>query len=66
MQIKLNGKIIEVPSPVTIQELLVLNNFPSQHTVIEMNGNIIKSDLWVKTLITSGDELEIIKFVGGG
>jgi thiamine biosynthesis protein ThiS len=33
---------------------------------VELNGQVIRRTEWVQTLLTEGDRLEIVHFVGGG
>jgi len=34
--------------------------------IAELNGKIIKKELWTSTSIKEGDKLELVAFVGGG
>lgn len=37
-----------------------------QRVAIEFNREIIKRELWAATAVSSGAEIEIVQFVGGG
>ncbi len=66
MQITINGKPEEIPAGVTIHELIERKQISSLHIVIEYNKKIAKRDTWSDTVLSDGDTLEILKFVGGG
>jgi sulfur carrier protein len=66
MKVKINGLIVEVGMVSTVQELVAFRSLPVQQIVIELNGNIVKREQWGETLLTGEDEVEILRFVGGG
>ena len=66
MKIKLNGAIRTLNQPTTIQQLLEDLCLCSDHVVVELNRNILASDLFSKQTLQEDDELEIVQFVGGG
>jgi len=66
MELKINGVTSEFPESLTLQELLTLKNLAGQPMVIELNQAIITRILWNETKLKSGDQLEILRFVGGG
>ena len=66
MQIFLNGKPEEIPDDVTILELLKRKQISSEHVVVEHNRALVKRETWPDTVLSDGDSLEILEFVGGG
>ena len=66
MEIRVNGKQEIVTAQLSISGYLVQRQIPADHVVVEMNRNIINRDAWQSTMLTDGDCLEIVQFVGGG
>lgn len=66
MKIKLNGKDTETPGGYTIADLLKMRDLLGKPLVAELNGTIVKKDLYDETKLTEGDALEIVRLVGGG
>ncbi len=66
MELIINGVPNEFAEPLTLQELLILKNLAGQPMVIELNQTIIKRELWNDTKLKNGDQLELLRFVGGG
>jgi sulfur carrier protein len=33
---------------------------------VELNGEVVRRNLWTETVLTEGDRLEVVHFVGGG
>ncbi len=66
MLIKINGKQTEVIETLTIQGLLESKNLPVGGVVVELNGIVVRSDGWHGTSLKPGDQIEIVRYVGGG
>lgn len=66
MIIRVNGKEEDVPSGLTISELLKGKSLNVAAVVVELNRAIIPADAFAATALHEGDELEILHFVGGG
>jgi thiamine biosynthesis protein ThiS len=66
LQILINGKAQEILSECTIFQLLSDKNVNLKSAVVELNGKILKQELWQSTAISAGDSLEILIFMGGG
>jgi thiamine biosynthesis protein ThiS len=64
--IQLNGEPYEVAANMTISELVSTLEEPQERLAIEWNGSILSRELWATTELQSGDQLEIVQFVGGG
>jgi sulfur carrier protein len=66
LQIILNGEPFTVDAPLTISELLSRLEIDPRIVAVEHNLTIIKRDRQAATTIEDGDEIEVVKFVGGG
>jgi thiamine biosynthesis protein ThiS len=66
MEIIFNGKPRELQSGSSIQEFLDQLQFDCLQVVVEHNRNIISRQRLADTLLSDGDTLEVIHFVGGG
>lgn len=66
MQVVLNGERREIPDNLSLEELLAYLKLKNERVAIEHNREIIKRELWGEVKVQSGDELEIVQFVGGG
>ena len=66
MKIRLNGEEHELAAPVTVQQLLEALGIDFRIVAVEHNLTIIKRDRYATTMIGEGDEVEIVRFVGGG
>jgi len=62
----LNGEPFEIAGPVTISALLATLNIDPRIVAVEHNVAVIKRQLYDQTLVREGDEVEIVRFVGGG
>lgn len=66
MQIKVNGEALMLEMPMNVHglaEKLQLN--PSQ-VAIERNREIVPRSTYRDVQINEGDEIEIVRFIGGG
>lgn len=66
MTIRLNGDPYEIAGPVTISALLAELKVDPRIVAVEHNLVVIKRALYDTTHVGEGDEVEIVKFVGGG
>jgi thiamine biosynthesis protein ThiS len=64
--IKLNGDRFEIPTPVSVTELLARLEIDPRRVAVERNLAVLKRDTFASTLVEDGDEIEIVNFVGGG
>ena len=66
-KIKVNGKEQEINSPLTILELIKLNDIGQPSMIsIQLNGNFVVSDEYDKTILKDGEEVDFLYFMGGG
>ncbi|MGE7634954.1 sulfur carrier protein ThiS [Bacillus paramycoides] len=67
MNLKINGKQIEIPASVkTVTELLTHLELDKRIVVVERNKDILQKDDHKDTSVFDGDQIEIVTFVGGG
>ncbi|MBN1970606.1 MAG: sulfur carrier protein ThiS [Candidatus Delongbacteria bacterium] len=66
MIITLNGESKKLEDNISIQQLLDLLNLKKETVVAELNGEIIVTENFDKTIIYNDAVLELIRFVGGG
>jgi sulfur carrier protein len=66
INITLNGKACAFEHPMNILSLLETMNVAPGSVVVEHNREILHRDLFDRIILKDGDELELIRFVGGG
>jgi thiamine biosynthesis protein ThiS len=64
--IRLNGEPFEIAGPVTIGALLSELQIDPRLVAVEHNLVVLKRARYDSTPIADGDEVEIVRFVGGG
>lgn len=66
-KISVNGKAQELETPISIAELIKQNNVAQPEMVsIQLNGGFVNRDDFDSTLVSEGDELDFLYFMGGG
>jgi sulfur carrier protein len=66
LTIRVNGEPYEIAGPVTISSLLATLDIDSRLVAVEHNLTVIKRAQYESVVVNDGDEVEIVKFVGGG
>lgn len=66
MNFILNGDPFKVLQPLSLTQLLAQLEIDPRQVAIEHNLLIVKRAVYDLTIINEGDEVEIVKFVGGG
>ncbi|MGM0502235.1 MAG: sulfur carrier protein ThiS [Bacillota bacterium] len=66
MEIVVNGKTEELNEEVELIGFLENKDLELEKLVIEYNQQLVKEEEWDDIKLTAGDQLEILKFVGGG
>lgn len=66
MQIKVNGEKHVLPAPVSVAALAAQLGLKAGQAAIERNREIVPKSRWGETNLNEGDEIEIVKFIGGG
>ena len=65
--IKVNDEVQDINLPLTMIELIALNNVAQPDMVsIQINGEFIARDQFESTSINEGDEIDFLYFMGGG
>ena len=66
-KIKVNGNEQEISNPVSLTELIALNNVAQPSMVsIQLNGEFVVRDDYDSTFVKEGDEVDFLYFMGGG
>lgn len=67
MRLLINGEEREFAAEgFTLAALVEQLGMKSDRVAIELNRDIVARDRWPATLLSEGDRLEIVHFVGGG
>ena len=66
MQIICNGQQREIKKGESLSSLLVSLDLPADSVVAEINKQIIDRDQYETIRLSDGDQVELIRFVGGG
>jgi sulfur carrier protein len=66
MKITCNGEIKEITPDTTLVSFIRDMNLNPDTVVAECDGNIIKRDEYDSQILSEGNVLELIRFVGGG
>ena len=66
MTITLNGDPFDMPTPLTVTQLLEQLHIDSRRVAVEHNFIVLKRTTYDTTTLADGDQVEIVNFVGGG
>ena len=67
MKIIVNGETQEIFSnDYTVLQFLEDKAVSLKAAIVELNGQILKQELWPATYLKAGDCIEILIFIGGG
>ena len=66
MRLMLNGSARDCADGLTLAALVEQLGMKPDRVAIELNGDIVRRDVWSETTLREGDRLEIVHFVGGG
>jgi thiamine biosynthesis protein ThiS len=66
LRITLNGEPYEIDGPLSVSDLLVKLSIDERRVAVEHNLTIVRRHLFSDTIVTDGDRVEIVNFVGGG
>jgi thiamine biosynthesis protein ThiS len=66
MKLRINGEEKEIADGLSVAALLEQLQIRPARVVVERNRAIVPRDGYGATLLTEGDTLEIVHFVGGG
>jgi thiamine biosynthesis protein ThiS len=66
LRIRLNGEAHDLAGPLSIAALLETLGLDPRRVAVEHNLVVVKRGAYDSTMISEGDEVEIVNFVGGG
>lgn len=66
MHITVNGHTRHMTAPLTVAELLELLRINPKTVVVERNLRIVDRSKFILEALEDGDQIEIIRLVGGG
>lgn len=66
MQISVNGQVRNVPDATTLAELIEQLDLKADRMAAERNLRVVPKAEYANTVLTEGDHIEIVSFVGGG
>lgn len=66
MRVKVNGQETRLDDGITVEGLVASYRLKPEQVVIELNRKVPAKAVWATTLLAEGDEVEIVKFLGGG
>ena len=66
MRIVLNGEQAETADGATVETLLQQLGISRERVAVELNADIVPKAGYEKQLLSDGDKIEIVHFVGGG
>ncbi|HZS10910.1 MAG TPA: sulfur carrier protein ThiS [Nitrospirales bacterium] len=66
MRLQVNGEARTMPSGATVAQLLQDLNIGLERVAVELNLEILDKADFDRRVLTDGDRVEIISFIGGG
>ena len=66
MQLTVNGQAREVPSGITVRELIAELGLEGGPVAVERNLEVVPRAEHARAVLAEGDVVEIVHFVGGG
>lgn len=66
MQLQINGQPREVPAGLTVTGLLAVLGVTTDRVAVEVNAEVVTRARHASTVLKSGDQVEVVTFVGGG
>ncbi|MDE7164201.1 MAG: sulfur carrier protein ThiS [Clostridiales bacterium] len=63
--IKINGEILDIDGK-TLADYLATTDYDPKRIAVERNGDIVPKAKYGETILSDGDSIEIVSFVGGG
>ena len=66
MKLYINGEERTFSSPLSVQALLLQLGIDPRKVAVELNLEIVPKSIYDQALVTDGDRLEVVHFIGGG
>ena len=64
--VMLNGERRDFAGPLNVTALLAAIGLEARKVAVERNEEIVPRSVYADTMLLSGDQLEIVHFIGGG
>ena len=66
IEVSVNGERFELPSDRSVTGVLEFLNIPRDRVAVELNKILVRKRDWDVTNVTTGAQIEVVEFVGGG
>ncbi len=66
MTVTVNGKPMELPAGLTIEDLLLRLKVRREYTAVALNREVAPKSRYAEMVLTEGDRIEIVHPMGGG
>lgn len=66
MTVVVNGRQLEIDRGASLATLLAARRIDAQTVVVELNREVVPRERFAEIELQDGDELEVVRFVGGG
>lgn len=66
MRIQLNGESFELPDGETVSALLARLELVGRRVAVELNLDIVPRSQHESTILSEGDQVEVVHAIGGG
>jgi sulfur carrier protein len=66
MRLKINGEPVTLEDGLTLELLIQSYKLKKDQIVVELNRAVPSKDKYAAIALKDGDEIEIVKFLGGG
>jgi len=66
MKITVNGKTMQIPEGMDLHRFVYSGKADPGRVILVLNDGVVKSDRWSLTVLSEGDRVELVSFVGGG
>jgi thiamine biosynthesis protein ThiS len=66
LHILLNGERHELAAPLSVAALLEELGIDTRRVAVERNLVVVRRGLYSTEIVSDGDEIEVVNFVGGG
>ena len=66
MKITVNGRSTDITEGMDLNRLVRSGKANPERVILVLNDGVVKSDQWSLTVLTEGDRVEMVSFVGGG
>jgi len=66
MNVTINGNTHELAEAISAAEMLETLGVDTERAAVELNGRVLAREKLGETVLSKGDEIEIVRFVSGG